>query len=113
MKYNFAIIIPMANESDGFDAFKNALITSLDKLDSGRVYFVIDKATKDNTLELCSELSKVDNRFVTLWAPGNTNVVDAYLHGYAEALKIMAHNASCKDSLALLINPRCISHTSI
>lgn len=87
MKYNFAVIVPMANESKGFHDFVFSLKNVLDKLNCGIVYFIIDKISEDNTLDLCQELSRDDNRFVTIWSPNNSNVVDAYLAGYIEALK--------------------------
>lgn len=77
----------MANEEDEFQSFINALVNVLDHLQGGKVYLVIDTASKDQTLELCKELSARDKRFVTVWAPENKNVVDAYLRGYREALK--------------------------
>ncbi len=87
LNYNFGIIVPLANESAEFSVFKNALTATLDKLESGTVYFVVDKVSKDNTLHLCQELSEKDNRFVTIWAPENKSIVDAYIRGYREALK--------------------------
>lgn len=76
----------MANESDSFHPFISALTVILDKLACGKVYLIVDKASKDNTLELCNTLSEQDIRFETIWAPENKNVVDAYLRGYNEAL---------------------------
>jgi dolichol-phosphate mannosyltransferase len=87
MKFNFAIVTPMANESADFNPFVNMLSEVLDRLESGKVYFVIDNVSSDNTLELCISLSARDNRFVTIWAPENKNIVDAYIRGYKEALK--------------------------
>ncbi|MCX6325513.1 MAG: glycosyltransferase [Bacteroidia bacterium] len=87
MKFDFAVVIPMANESEDFHPFVSSLTNVLDKLECGRVYFVVDKVSKDNTLELCNNLSANDNRFITVWSPENKNVVDAYLSGYKEALK--------------------------
>lgn len=87
MKSNFGIVIPMANESEDFEKFVSSLKNVLDKLESGEVYFVIDNVSKDNTLELSKELSAKDNRFHTVWAPENRNIVDAYLRGYKEALE--------------------------
>lgn len=87
MKYNFAVITPMANEGNDFQPFISSLTNVLDKLESGMVYLIIDNVSKDNTLELCNNLSSFDNRFVTVWAPENKNIVDAYLKGYREALK--------------------------
>ncbi len=87
MKFNFAVVIPMANEQDDFHPFVDYLIEVLNILKCGKVYFVVDTVSKDNTLEICNKLSATDNRFVTIWAPENRNVVDAYLKGYKEALK--------------------------
>jgi dolichol-phosphate mannosyltransferase len=87
MKFNFAVVIPMANESVDFYPFILSLSSVLNKLDCGKVYFVVDKASNDNTLDLCNYLSEKDNRFITVWSPENKNVVDAYIRGYKEALK--------------------------
>jgi len=86
MKFNFAIVIPMANEEPDFFEFTNSLIEELNSLECGKVYFVVDKVSKDNTLDLCRALSLRDDRFFTIWAPENKNVVDAYLRGYRETL---------------------------
>lgn len=77
----------MANEQADFHPFVDSLIEVLNILESGKVYFIVDNVSKDSTLELCNNLSEVDNRFVTVWAPENKNVVDAYIKGYKEALK--------------------------
>lgn len=87
MKYNFAVIIPMANESLDFEPFANSLTEVLNIIGCGSVYFIIDKVSKDNTFELCNQLTLKDERFITIWAPENKNVVDAYMRGYREALK--------------------------
>ena len=87
MKSDFAVIIPMANEQENFHPFISSLTKVLNILESGKVYFVIDRVSKDDTLELCKSLSATDNRFTTVWAPENRNVVDAYITGYKEALK--------------------------
>lgn len=84
---NFAIVIPMANEQADFYPFVTVLKEVLDHLKSGKVYFIVDTVSKDNTLELCQTLSASDKRFTTIWAPENKNVVDAYIRGYKEALK--------------------------
>lgn len=82
---NFAIIIPMANEAKEFGEFTNELAKSLSSIGSGTVYFVVDNASRDNTLALCRQLSSADARFNTVFEPKNKNVVDAYLRGYKEA----------------------------
>jgi dolichol-phosphate mannosyltransferase len=76
----------MANEANDFSPFISSLCTVLDTLETGVAYLIIDKASKDNTLELCKNLSGKDSRFVTVWSPDNKNVVDAYLAGYRAAI---------------------------
>ena len=75
----------MANEAKEFDFFINKLKDTLDFIQSGHVYLIVDNVSKDNTRELCEELSNTDKRFSTVWAPENKNVVDAYIRGYKEA----------------------------
>lgn len=87
MKINFSVVVPMANESNDFENFVTSIKNVFNKLECGCAYFIIDSATKDNTLELCRNLSNVDKRFITVWAPENKNVVDAYLRGYKESVK--------------------------
>lgn len=82
---DFAIIVPMANEAPEFGVFVAELSDTLLRIGSGKVYFVVDKVSKDNTLELCNALSARDNRFITVYEPGNRHIVDAYLRGYREA----------------------------
>jgi dolichol-phosphate mannosyltransferase len=84
---SWALIIPLANEEADFQVFIDAVKKSIEKLPNGKIFLVVDKASKDNTLNLCYELSKNDPRFITVWAPENRNVVDAYIRGYKEALK--------------------------
>jgi dolichol-phosphate mannosyltransferase len=84
--FNWAVVVPMANEGVDFHPFVDSLSDVLNVLNSGRVYFIVDKVSKDNTLELCNDLSKTDSRFVTVWSPENNNIVDAYIRGYREAL---------------------------
>jgi len=82
---NWAAIIPMANEETDFDEFIQELTAVLNRLQTGTVYLVVDTVSKDRTLELCRALSKKDARFITVFAPENKNVVDAYIRGYKEA----------------------------
>lgn len=104
---DFAIIIPMANEEKDLHPFVDELKKVLDRLESGTVYFIIDKVSKDNTLSMCNELSKSDSRFKTIWAPENQNVVDAYIRGYREAL-IYNHDIIIEMDAGLSHDPRAI-----
>jgi len=106
---NFAVIIPMANEEKDFFPFINQLKTTLNNLRTGTVYFVVDKVSKDNTLDLCQKMSAEDPRFITLWAPENKNVVDAYIRGYQEAYHrnhdiVIEMDAGLSHDPAMLIN---------
>ena len=83
---DWAVVIPMANEEQDFAPFEEMLVSVLDKLESGTVYFIVDNASKDRTRELCDSLSERDPRFQTVWSPQNRNVVDAYLNGYRHAI---------------------------
>lgn len=107
MKVNFAVVVPMANESAEFGAFTHQLKKVFDSLDSGHAYFVVDRASKDNTLALCNELAQADSRFTTIWAPENRNVVDAYINGYKAALK-EGHEFIIEMDAGLSHDPRAI-----
>jgi dolichol-phosphate mannosyltransferase len=82
---NWAVVVPMANEAREFADYIREMTAVLNELKSGIVYIVVDRVSTDNTRELCTELSRNDQRFVTIWAPENRNVVDAYLRGFREA----------------------------
>lgn len=104
---DWALVVPMANESREFQDLADVLSFVLTKLDSGKVYFIVDKASKDNTLALCEELSTRDARFVTVWAPENRNVVDAYMTGYRKALE-NDHHFIIEMDAGLSHDPRAI-----
>jgi dolichol-phosphate mannosyltransferase len=82
---NWAAVVPMSNEAPDFDPFILKFKHTLDNLDSGKVFLIVDKSSKDNTRELCEKLESEDPRFTALWAPDSRSVVDAYLHGYRVA----------------------------
>lgn len=104
---DWAVIIPMANEEDSFSELISVLSPVLDLLNSGIVYFVVDNASKDQTLELCKNQSNSDSRYKTIWAPENRNVVDAYLAGYSEALKA-GHQFIIEMDAGLSHDPRAL-----
>jgi dolichol-phosphate mannosyltransferase len=83
---NWAAAIAVANEEKDFPPFHAALKSVLDRLGNGAIYFIVDKASKDATLEVCRNYSAADPRFVTIWAPENRDLVDAYRRGLREAL---------------------------
>jgi dolichol-phosphate mannosyltransferase len=104
---DWALVIPLANEEQEFDLFVDALVAVLDRLSSGKVYFVVDTISKDRTLELCRELERRDARFTTVWAPENRNVVDAYMRGYREAYE-RGHELIIEMDAGLSHDPRAL-----
>jgi dolichol-phosphate mannosyltransferase len=104
---NWAIVVPMANEEKDFDPFIDMLNFAMNELNPGKVYFIIDKASKDRTLELCQELSSKDSRYVTIWAPENKNVVDAYIKGLRVAYEA-GHEIIIEMDAGLSHDPRAI-----
>ena len=103
----WAIVIPMANEEQDFKPFIDMLNFVINELNPGNIYFVIDKASKDRTLELCQELSSKDSRYVTVWAPENKNVVDAYVRGLRAAYEA-GHDLIIEMDAGLSHDPRAI-----
>ena len=81
---NFCVITPLANEANGLMKLVEILSKTLDQIGSGNVCFIVDTASKDNTLEICQQIANEDPRFKVIWAPENKNVVDAYMRGYKE-----------------------------
>ena len=105
--YNFSIIVPMANESEDFKLFSDSLTNILDRLKCGTVYFIIDNVSKDNTLELCQQLSSRDQRFKTVFCEKNRNVVDAYIAGYKVAYEA-GHEIIIEMDAGMSHDPRAI-----
>ena len=104
---NWALIIPLANESNDFKPFIDLVKFVIDVIPPGRVYLITDKVSKDNTRSLCEELSKKDARFTSIWAPENKNVVDAYIKGLSVAYQ-NNHDLFIEMDAGLSHDPRAI-----
>ncbi|MFN7015072.1 MAG: glycosyltransferase, partial [Bacteroidia bacterium] len=104
---NWALVVPMANEETEFDIFIKEIQKVLNKIGSGKVYLITDTVSKDRTTELCNKLSENDKRFVSVFAPENKNVVDAYLRGYKEAYN-KGHEFIIEMDAGLSHNPNTI-----
>jgi len=104
---DWAVIIPLANESQRFEELVLTLTLVLDKLESGKVYLVVDKASVDDTRSLCDSLAAKDNRFETVWSPENEHVVDAYLNGFRHAFN-RGHRYILEMDAGLSHDPRAI-----
>jgi dolichol-phosphate mannosyltransferase len=104
---NWAATIPMANEEEDFVPFVSLLTRVMDVIGTGKVYFVIDNASKDKTLEMARDLEVKDPRFEVIWAPDNKNVVDAYLKGFQVAYD-RGHDIIIEMDAGLSHDPRAI-----
>ena len=104
---NWALIVPMANEEKEFLPFINIVKKVIEIYPPGKVYLVVDNVSKDSTLNLCKNLSTKDERFRTVWAPDNKNVVDAYLKGLKTAFD-NNHDLFIEMDAGLSHDPRAI-----
>jgi dolichol-phosphate mannosyltransferase len=78
----------MANEEADFDPFVALIKATLDKSEDGNRLFYCRQGVKRQDAGIMRILiRRAINRFKTIWAPENKNVVDAYIRGYREALK--------------------------
>lgn len=76
----------MANEGPEGVQFVEAILPFCKEFRDVRFFTILDKATKDNSVDLLRELEAREPRLKVVWAPENRNVVDAYFRGYREAL---------------------------
>jgi dolichol-phosphate mannosyltransferase len=104
---NWAVAIPMANEEPLFAPLIDQLQAVMDHLEGGSVYFVVDNVSKDRTLDCCRSIESIDDRFSTIWAPENRNVVDAYIRGFRVALD-RGHEIIIEMDAGLSHDPRSI-----
>jgi len=103
----WAIVVPMANEEKDFLPFIEMVNFVIDTLNPGNVYLIVDKVSTDKTFKLCNDLSKKDSRYVTVWAPENKNVVDAYIKGLRVAYEA-GHELIIEMDAGLSHDPRAI-----
>ena len=97
----------MANEEKEFLPFIHIVKKVIEIYPPGKVYLVVDNVSKDSTLNLCKNLSTKDERFRTVWAPDNKNVVDAYLKGLKTAFD-NNHDLFIEMDAGLSHDPRAI-----
>jgi len=85
---SLGIVCPMANESETAVAFVQEVLGYCESAGFKAIKFfvVLDKVSKDNTLQLMQELAQKRSELRVVWAPENQNIVDAYVRGYREAL---------------------------
>src|SRR3954471_15682097 len=82
------VVCPMANERETAVRSVEEALSACAPFDFESVtfYAVLDRVSKDGTLDLLRDLEKRREDFRVVWAPENRSVVDAYLRGYREAL---------------------------
>ena len=87
---SLAIACPMANEGTRAVEFVDAVLAQCTAFRERRMVVVLDRASKDNTLDLMNEHAKITPQLQVVWAPENRGIVDAYVRGYREALALEA-----------------------
>ena len=76
----------MANEGTDAVRFVQEALRQCDGFGSATFYAVLDRANKDDSLDLLREYAISEPRLRVVWAPENRCVVDAYIRGYREAI---------------------------
>ncbi len=82
------VVCPMANERDTAEAFVREVLAACApfRFKSLTFFAVLDRVSRDGTLDLLRGLEATLPQLRVVWAPENRCVVDAYLRGYREAL---------------------------
>jgi dolichol-phosphate mannosyltransferase len=87
-RVSLGIVCPMANERDTAVRFVREVLAACQPFQFKSLTFfaVLDRVSRDGTLDLLRELEATVPQLRVVWAPENRCVVDAYLRGYREAL---------------------------
>ncbi|HWS85926.1 MAG TPA: glycosyltransferase [Pyrinomonadaceae bacterium] len=82
------VVCPMANERDTAAGFVREVLAACEpfRFKSLTFFAVLDRVSRDGTLDLLRGLEAAVPQLRVVWAPENRCVVDAYLRGYREAL---------------------------
>lgn len=81
-----AIVCPMANEAETALPFVTQVLSECTGFREVRLFAVLDRVSRDGTLDLLRAMGEREPRLRVIWAPENRCVVDAYVRGYREAL---------------------------
>src|SRR5688500_10284957 len=87
-RVRLGVVCPMANERDTAERFVREVLAACQPFGFASVTFfaVLDRVSRDGTLDLLRALEAEEKSLRVVWAPDNRCVVDAYLRGYREAL---------------------------
>lgn len=87
-RVRLGVVCPMANERDTAERFVREVLAAAEpfRFKSVTFFAVLDRVSRDGTLDLLRELEARLPHLRVVWAPENRCVVDAYLRGYREAL---------------------------
>ena len=85
---DLGVVCPMANERATAVRFVEEVLGACEPFGFKSVTFfaVLDRVSRDGTVELLRGLERARPGLRVVWAPENRCVVDAYLRGYREAL---------------------------
>ncbi len=78
----------MANEGERAVDFVNAVLARCQEFKKRTFLVVLDRANKDNTLDLMRKHAETTPDLTVVWAPENRGPVDAYVRGYRDALAL-------------------------
>ncbi|MBD2580418.1 glycosyltransferase [Oscillatoria sp. FACHB-1406] len=76
----------MANEEFAAESFVREVLQQCTGFRSVRLFAVLDRVSRDNTLNILKDLALELPELQVIFAPENRCVVDAYVRGYKEAL---------------------------
>lgn len=84
-----AIMTPMANEADNVERFVTEVLKICRSFGFSSIQFfsIVDKASKDGTVDILYKLSVKTPELKVIYSSKNWNVVDAYVCGYRESIK--------------------------
>ena len=83
---HLAIVCPMANESESAVELVRQVLAQCGDLGRVDFFVVLDRVSKDDTLDQLRAYAEREPRLRVVWAPENRCVVDAYRRGYREAV---------------------------
>jgi dolichol-phosphate mannosyltransferase len=85
-RIHLGVACPMANEAETAVSFIDSVLEHAAEVGRVTMFVVLDRVSRDNTLDLLRAHEAVEPRLKVVWAPENRCLVDAYVRGYREAV---------------------------